>query len=1170
MSAARAIAAKAHMPAQAAPPAVQAIAPRALAAMAPVASLTAVPSGPAVQRKCAACKEEQSAVQPRLEVGPVGDRYEQEADSIAAQVMAMRDSEPSAASDAAPAVQRACAACSASSDDEPRARRMGGEDRASEEDELKVRARREGGPETIAASDSELTSGGAALPTSTRSFFETRMGRDLGDVRVHQGGPSAAMNASISARAFTYKNHVWLGAGETAGPSFTMAHELAHVMQQTAPGPVGPQRVMRVSCDPHSEDLFFAPVAGNVPTGAPGTRASAEQMFIKQLTKGTGVMGEVPIPNATKKTGGCNALGKTGRADLVQTNNGRLPGFVMHEVTGPQNPRPWYALKPDSVGCTGGEDKRLEPKAINFPEISYFDGSAKKGSRKDHTSPTWTTNDGYQSNFYQSVANAPTEMSIGEVKFGGTPHARSVAKDQIANYMEGAQFTARSYDAMRNQINNDNNSLTEGKKPKLDPWSLKTDQLTSIPKGPSSWTGIAADQQVQVAKWVEKPSVLPGEDKYDPVPCSVNKQFKGKLFGGHDATNPWVWLYAWYPNDAPPNNVNGSAEYTEYLKTASRLIELGLATPGDGTKPKVRRLPLPERASPTLSLTSTPPGIVRRKARPGKAIPKDDPFRTDYVQWKEDRKALSTRFGAYEKTDAFGKDTASQLFNQALKNTKGITGSAPNGVEPDTSPAMKQAEKSLRDLQMITGPAGAIFGELRYRLGDVFIKIMLAYEKIRDKVQEFFKKRDDSSSGGDLKVRALKVFVKILGAVGAYFLPRITDALIDCIKNGFTATIERWIDEGPLGDLEKTLQGYLTQAEQLASDVFGDLEAMAKELLEPVTKTYDEVKGIVQGVADVVGIAKAAFDVARAAACLVGGLETAGISCIISLADKLLGLVGLSPSEHLLAWLLESCPAQEFFAEKIVAFRQIQQIPQKIAATIIREVKNKLPPWLQQFFCDPEAMVVDVGESPQFKDVTEDCQNTDLGKSGAPTGLDRSKVDRKPTPEEKAQLGGFTPSTKWEERAKAPVETASGQDEEAAPPPTGTPSGVDEAASDAAQSTDTTHRFEAEKGSVTNPNGSVSVLFYVHGIGRGFSVGKYEAPEERDVQISFQMNGRYYDSNDVFRIRVFEVKSVGDGVEDKRTTIRWSAVDSYKLKLQDRTLDVPKSETFRGYLGKRR
>lgn len=145
----------------------------------------------------------------------MGDRYEQEADSIAGRVMAMRDAKVAAPTAMPPRISM-------------RAAGGGGN----------------GGGESIAASDATLTGGGSELPTATRGFFESRMGRDLSDVRVHSGDEASALNASIQAKAFTYKNHVWLGAGETATPSFTMAHELAHVMQQTGPGPVA-QRVMR-------------------------------------------------------------------------------------------------------------------------------------------------------------------------------------------------------------------------------------------------------------------------------------------------------------------------------------------------------------------------------------------------------------------------------------------------------------------------------------------------------------------------------------------------------------------------------------------------------------------------------------------------------------------------------------------------------------------------------------------------------------------------------------------------------------------------------------------------------------------------------------------------------------------------------------------------------------
>ncbi|MEO0905544.1 MAG: DUF4157 domain-containing protein, partial [Pseudomonadota bacterium] len=171
-----------------------------------------------VQRRCAACaaaaEEEHSHVMPRLRVGAVNDPLEREADAIADRVMAMRDTSAATAQVAkgGPAqVNRACAAC-ASRDDHGDLRRMpdiasviAGED---ERDVARMRTAGGQAAEQISASAGELTSGGQPLPSSTRHFFESRMARDLSDVRIHQGPSADALSDSISARAFTYRNHI--------------------------------------------------------------------------------------------------------------------------------------------------------------------------------------------------------------------------------------------------------------------------------------------------------------------------------------------------------------------------------------------------------------------------------------------------------------------------------------------------------------------------------------------------------------------------------------------------------------------------------------------------------------------------------------------------------------------------------------------------------------------------------------------------------------------------------------------------------------------------------------------------------------------------------------------------------------------------------------------------
>ena len=57
-------------------------------------------------------------------------------------------------------------------------------------------------------------SSGRALDGSTRSYMETRFGRDFGDVRIHTDAQAAASAAAINARAYTVGRNIVFGAGE--------------------------------------------------------------------------------------------------------------------------------------------------------------------------------------------------------------------------------------------------------------------------------------------------------------------------------------------------------------------------------------------------------------------------------------------------------------------------------------------------------------------------------------------------------------------------------------------------------------------------------------------------------------------------------------------------------------------------------------------------------------------------------------------------------------------------------------------------------------------------------------------------------------------------------------------------------------------------------------------
>lgn len=80
-----------------------------------------------------------------------------------------------------------------------------------------------------------MSSGGRPLDNESRNFFEPRMGRDLGNVRVHTDSTANHSARAIDAKAYTLGNHIVFGKGEYRPESNSgrhlLAHELAHVTQ---------------------------------------------------------------------------------------------------------------------------------------------------------------------------------------------------------------------------------------------------------------------------------------------------------------------------------------------------------------------------------------------------------------------------------------------------------------------------------------------------------------------------------------------------------------------------------------------------------------------------------------------------------------------------------------------------------------------------------------------------------------------------------------------------------------------------------------------------------------------------------------------------------------------------------------------------------------------------
>jgi hypothetical protein len=86
--------------------------------------------------------------------------------------------------------------------------------------------------------DAELGSGGQPLSDGQRAMFESRLGADLSQVRIHTGSQATDLSRSLDAEAFTWGRHIVVGVDslpqETVAANELLAHELTHVVQQGA------------------------------------------------------------------------------------------------------------------------------------------------------------------------------------------------------------------------------------------------------------------------------------------------------------------------------------------------------------------------------------------------------------------------------------------------------------------------------------------------------------------------------------------------------------------------------------------------------------------------------------------------------------------------------------------------------------------------------------------------------------------------------------------------------------------------------------------------------------------------------------------------------------------------------------------------------------------------
>lgn len=461
--------------------------------------------------ECAECRKKRIlSLQTKLTINEPGDAYEQEADRVA-EAITGRFSHP--------AVPK----------------------KMENEEELQRPA------------ESNLTKGGERLAPSVAEYFETRFGHDFGDVRIHTGETSNRYNDAVDAYAFTYGNHIWLGSGLRQQPSHILAHELAHVVQQTQPpllesasvGPdlaPAPQAVQR-----------FAPYW--MPEDYKVVGAESHAFILPQIGEANSIFTEAPVPNADKLGEGFD---KKGIADLYQAST-----TVGVFFAGEKLPRKL------------GSNRQLKYKGKRF---GHIEKSAPQADEKRHS--------------VVRAGSAPTEIYLGDLKPShGTIEALE-GPGQIKSYRKGFELAHREVNEM--PVGKGGFEQTDAQ------WLPLTTGIINFEVPKQFEEPIAEGQEARPLKLM-----------HNGRRVDLSRRVMGKVYVRPDPGGGGIWNYTWAPTtrltaDDLPSSVTGlDADITAKIIRPLLVSPVGTAKkarPGAGLSNLTsapRRIQTRERAAST-------------------------------------------------------------------------------------------------------------------------------------------------------------------------------------------------------------------------------------------------------------------------------------------------------------------------------------------------------------------------------------------------------------------------------------------------------------------------------------------------------------------------------------------------------------------------------------------
>lgn len=907
---------------------------------------------------CPRCNDN-ATIQPKLIVGPQGDPFEQEADRVAAQVMRMSDIAPpaSALASAPPNVQRACESCAP---EKETPFDLAQRHPTTPDGQLSAQ------PSSIQSgvNQAALVSGGQPLDASTRTFFESRFNRDLSSVRWHVGPEADAYCARLDAHAFTFGNHVWLGNGLSPAPSFVMAHELAHVVQQTQPKPLGDRAGSGAIDSPRAAARavqrlpFWVPISAKKGKQMTGTELHNE--LLGAVNGKNKVETEAPVPNATR---GEEGLGLQGFADLYRASS-RVGVFF--------NPR--QGLSP---GDTQGNERHTHPakpkKAGKTPKPFVNKLGAIEG-----------INDG------------PKDIELGELK----PAAKTeLAKGntQLKHYEAGFADAAK--------LTNDWAATRKYKdptaaKPKwtLNPVKRLPDKDVQVqPQHDPADTTTGADRLLALAD-IDENSPKQGQSEvkskytiqkvYTPK-TYLGEEIKGKLF--MEPFGQGLWMYY-----ATPNDLQAALDLPRFNReNVQGLMLTAQAVQGEvigNLKRGPQQIKLLPRAAGVVGKLAKAPARLFRK--PKKSKLKDHFDQKEFNRWSKRQTQLGNEVRGTDKTKTtqptFKKleflELASKAENamdpKAKKRTnfpkaadlklKIETGTGKDKVTKNTG-----LDKVFGWLERWTSVPYKALGKFRQIFGTAFVGAVNKFETIKGrisaKIQEFFEKRSKAKKAATAIVQAVG---RALRQVIDLIVPQTMHLLTEAIGKGIQKKLDALFEDT---FVETSIKKFEDWGKQVSN-----LEKLAEKKIDEVKDQF--VKDF-KWVDDILDELTWFWRTVKAGRALLKCRKPPFLGCI--------GIFRDAAKDHELQCVLCIPWVQKQIAGKIMSVAWFQNMPADLATAIMKVLHDLVP--------EKAAILRDVfsekitNQTPDVEELTPECKVKCDGfigfEGGGPGGKEVTKKD---------------------------------------------------------------------------------------------------------------------------------------------------------------------------------